>query len=150
MVFFAVAEVWAEEGSSGGAGKRAESGSSTFEFFLPPAARDSKPPYSTMETSWRDEHWKLSVFSRGGPSQASRWRIAVSRRVLRRATARNRWKRRIREVLRWHKPVIRPGLKASFQLLWAGDEPDFKELQREILELLSRGGLLVSEKQGNH
>ncbi|MBI2167633.1 MAG: ribonuclease P protein component [Candidatus Omnitrophica bacterium] len=67
---------------------------------------------------------------------------------MRNATARNRWKRRLREVLRQHLPVIRPERRVSFQLLRAGDEPDFKELQREILGLLSRGGLLASREQG--
>lgn len=69
------------------------------------------------------------------------WRIVVSRKVARLATERNRWKRRLREVLREYKDAIRPGYWARLKVLRGGVAVSYSELKREVIELIKESGL---------
>ncbi|MBI4116063.1 MAG: ribonuclease P protein component [Candidatus Omnitrophica bacterium] len=70
-------------------------------------------------------------------------RIAIAKKLLRKATERNRWKRRIREVLRSKKSQIRPGFQITIKLREVNEEtPTFKEIKEEIVGLLDKAELL--------
>lgn len=90
---------------------------------------------------WKGIHVSLWVAGSKSASAATEWRIAVSRKVVRLAAERNRWKRRIREVLRLRKDSISGGHKARLKVHQGGRGPKYAELEREILELLNLAGL---------
>lgn len=66
----------------------------------------------------------------------------MGRKVMRLATQRNRWKRRIREVLRRRRETIRPGYQVTLKVHSIEGPLAYAELEREILELLQRSKLL--------
>lgn len=81
-----------------------------------------------------------------GPGQDAEWRIAVSKRVVRLATQRNRWRRRIREVLRKFRPEIQPGHRLVWKLHSAPRALRPTELEEEIQGLLKQAGIWRPEK----
>ena len=84
--------------------------------------------------------------SEAGPGLPADWRIAVSKRIVRLATDRNRWRRRIRETLRRLRPEIRPGHHLVWRLHSAARGLGSAELEGEMQGLLRRAGLWQSGK----
>ena len=84
----------------------------------------------------------LTLRQEGTPEPETEWRIVITRKLIRHATERNRWRRRIREVLRGERNRIQAGCCATLRLHHAGAEPPYAELALEIVELLRRADLL--------
>lgn len=86
-------------------------------------------------------HLTLHIAALETKEQLTVWRIGVSAKLVPLATERNRWKRRIREVLEKQQDLIRPGFLASFHVRDSKGIVNYAVLEREILELLRRTGL---------
>ena len=69
------------------------------------------------------------------------WRIQISRKIVRLATERNRWRRRIREVLRLKRASPGQGSLGVVKLLAAG-KIRAAEFNQELTELLEQGRFL--------
>jgi len=106
-----------------------------------PHAHRFKP---THGNSWKGKHFSLWLAEQETPGEPTEWMIVVNRKTVRLATERNRWKRRVREVLREQEGSIRPGYRVRLKLHTKGAKAGYPELQREILELIKRSGLLSS------
>ena len=81
------------------------------------------------------------------PIQKTEWRIMIPKKLVRLSTDRNRWRRRLKEILRQKADKISPGYQASLKLCSA--EKRFKpvELEKEIIRLLQVSGLW---QEGKH
>ena len=107
----------------------------------PPCLTPSTPPMKPQKGEI------LTLFSsESGPGQDAEWRIAVSRKIVRLATGRNRWRRRIREILRKLRQEIQPRHRLVWKLHRATPALGPAELEREIQGLLRRAGLWRSDK----
>lgn len=88
-------------------------------------------------------HFSLSFQRSRGPGETTQWRILLTRKLIRHATERNRWRRRIREAIRRNQGRISPGHLGILRLRAAGAEPSFSALEEEIDTLLKKSGLWV-------
>jgi len=78
------------------------------------------------------------VYARPNALEWSRVGLTVSRKVGK-ATRRNRWKRRLREIFRRNKALSPVGY--DFVVIVkhsAADEPDFEVLRQEMIELMNQ------------
>ena len=98
------------------------------------------PPRSRLKSSWKGPH--LILWSR--PTERGRdWRIIVNRSLVRHAPQRNRWRRRIREILRKHEASMKPGRSVHFKVdRLEAEELGFQTLEKEIRTLLEESGVL--------
>ena len=78
------------------------------------------------------------------PASASRFAFAVGRHIGS-APRRNRTRRRVREIVRRHLGQLRPGFDCLFVARPATTTADHTELERAVVQLLARGGVLVDE-----
>ena len=80
-------------------------------------------------------------------SSVSRFAFVAGRHIGR-ATVRNRAKRRVREIVRHHLDTLKPG----HDCLWVVRPPivvaEYAELERAVLELLTRAGLRHDDDHG--
>ncbi len=91
---------------------------------------------------WAGEHLALWVLKGEAPREATAWGIVVSREAARRAVERNRWKRRIRELLRGEEGSILPGYRGVVQVRKSAEPPGHQEIKKEIRALLRKAGVL--------
>ena len=98
------------------------------------------PPRSCLKSSWKGSH--LILWS--GPTERRRdWRIIVNRSLVRRAPQRNRWRRRIREILRKYERSMEGGRSVHIKVYQLEvKEPNFQSLEKEIKNLLEESGVL--------
>ena len=100
------------------------------------------PPESSEEAVcfklWKDQPAR--------PLQKTEWRIMVPKKLVRLATDRNRWRRRLKEILRRKAERIFPGYQASLKLCSAERRFSPIELEQEIIRLLQASGLWKEEK----
>jgi len=66
--------------------------------------------------------------------------VVVSKKTARKATDRNLYKRRVREILRLNYSKITPGLDIIITLKGTVREADFKKLESELLDILKKLG----------
>jgi ribonuclease P protein component len=66
--------------------------------------------------------------------------VIVSRKVNRRASSRNLWKRRLREIFRKHQHRLRRGTAFLVQAKACDKIPAFSELETELLSLFDKTG----------
>lgn len=92
---------------------------------------------------------RLALWKSGADSdkRLTDWRIAVSRKVVKLATQRNRWRRRIREILRKRRGLVRSGFQLTFKVHSATEWVKYAELEQEISKLLEKAGLLLPEEK---
>lgn len=64
--------------------------------------------------------------------------ISVSKKVAAKATVRNRWKRRIREIVRSYKACSNLGKHVIFQVRTSRQEPLFLDLKIDIEDLFRK------------
>lgn len=108
----------------------------------PPSLAPSRfRPVFREGRSFRAEHLALWVLLGGAQERATAWGIVVSRKAARQAVDRNRWKRRIREMLRCEQERISRGGEAIFLVERSFPEPTPAELREEMEKLLRRAGL---------
>ena len=93
----------------------------------------------------KEKHLALWKSKQDPGTQPTLWKIAVSRRMVRLATQRNRWRRRIREVLRRQRSSIFPGYQATLKVHSVKPPTKFAVLEKEITNLLEKSGLLIKE-----
>ena len=77
------------------------------------------------------------VFEEDGPPQLA---VMVSRKVNARATQRNLWKRRIREVFRRHQAEIKNGTAVLIQARKQNKTPSYAMIESEVMTLLAKTG----------
>ncbi|GEM_PF-7030950 len=58
------------------------------------------------------------------------------------ATQRNRWRRRVKEILRKRGGKILPGYEAALKVNKAAPALKFSELEKQIVELLDSSGVM--------
>lgn len=75
-------------------------------------------------------------------TQETRFAIVAGRRVGN-AVARNRLKRRMREIVRHQLPEIRPGFDCMLIARTPASQANFTEMEADILSLLGRASLIV-------
>ena len=80
-------------------------------------------------------------------SSVSRFAFVAGRRIGK-ATVRNRAKRRLREIVRHHLETLEPGHDCLVVARPASASADYAELERGVLELLTRAGLRRSDDCG--
>ncbi len=68
--------------------------------------------------------------------------VMVSKKVNLRATARNLWKRRIREAFRKNQGSLKPGTLVLFRAAGKGAAPTYGEIEKEMLAHFSKLGIL--------
>ena len=80
-------------------------------------------------------------------SSVSRFAFVAGRHIGR-ATVRNRAKRRIREIVRHHLDTLEPGYDCLLVVRPAIVAAEYTELERAVLELLTRAGLRHDDDHG--
>ena len=84
--------------------------------------------------------WRLKYSANN--SAENRYAVVVSTKVSKKATQRNRLKRRAREIIRLNQAKI----KAGYDLIVTGQTPglklNYQQLQEELLKLLAKARLL--------
>ena len=92
---------------------------------------------------FKGEHLYLESLAGPSPDRPADWRITVRRREARLAVVRNRWRRRIHEIIRRYRDALLPGCRMKWGLLHLPPERlTPKELEKEIRGLLHRAGIL--------
>ena len=77
----------------------------------------------------------------GAAAKEPRVGIVVSRKVSGRATERNLWKRRMREIFRQMKHNIVPGTALLIQAKRKDKVPEYEEIRRDFEKVMIRAGL---------
>ncbi len=74
--------------------------------------------------------------------EATKVGFVVSTKVAKKANVRNLIKRRMREIVRKHYAQIESGLDIAFMARVESKSMDFAEIEKSILELLWKSGIL--------
>jgi ribonuclease P protein component len=77
----------------------------------------------------------------------SRFGFVVSKKFSKKATIRNRIKRKLREVIRTKLPEIKKGTDGIVVVGQDLDTEDFRELEEEINKLFKKAGIIKNSKQ---
>ena len=80
-------------------------------------------------------------------TSVSRFAFVAGRRIGK-ATVRNRAKRRLRDIVRHHLETLEPGRDCLVVARPASASADYAELERGVLELLTRAGLRRLDDRG--
>ncbi|AIE72636.1 Ribonuclease P protein component [Synechocystis sp. PCC 6714] len=84
------------------------------------------------------------------PGDQSRFGITVSQKVSKKATARNRLKRKIRAVIHHLRPQIQPGFDVVIIVLPQGIGCNYERFLRELEQLFSQAGIINHGHSRNH
>jgi ribonuclease P protein component len=84
----------------------------------------------------------LSLWHLACPDKPARLGIVVAKKYEPKATQRNLWKRRIREIFRNHGREIAPGHALIVMVSKCGKIPTSLEMKAEMMRLFARAGLL--------
>lgn len=98
----------------------------------------------------RWQHPLIVLFVNAQPqesSSVSRFAFVAGRRIGK-ATVRNRAKRRLREIVRHHLQSLEPGHDCLMVARPALATADYAELERVVLELMTRAGLRRVDDRG--
>ena len=77
--------------------------------------------------------------------EGKKFGFLISKKVLKKATQRNKLKRRLREILREKVEKIKEGIRAIFITLPGLEKKDFRELKEIFEKLLKKSKLLKNE-----
>lgn len=75
-------------------------------------------------------------------SDKSKFGFIVSRKISKKAVARNKMKRRLREIVRKEFPKIKPGIDAVLVVKKDIEKKDFLEIKKTVSQLFKEAGVL--------
>ncbi len=101
----------------------------------------------TLQGPWKGTHLDLWKTELEPLIRKPKWKVAISRKLVRLATERNRWKRRIREILRQQEGLMQQRCTVVLRVHHVTGLIKYTELEREILELLHKSGLLPNKEK---
>ena len=82
--------------------------------------------------------------------KVSRFGFIVSTRVSKKAVARNKIKRRLRNIVRELLGFLAKDIDGVFIALPGSEKASFEEIKRDILFLLKKSGVLKDDKRNNN
>jgi|SRR5581483_4870129 len=110
---------------------------------LPKTRRIQRKEYSTLLSraeKFNSPHLVLSV-CQGGPSPG-RFSFSISKKVLKSAVGRNKWRRRGYSVIQKNLSGVKPGYYCFFSFKKNLQNIKFSDLEKEIIQLLNTAGVL--------
>ena len=110
-----------------------------------PCPEKEKRSEATRPGLISSQHLTLFKSKQDAGKAETKWRIAIPRKVVRLATQRNRWKRRVREILRRQQETVHPGYLGVIKIHSITNVLTYAKLEKEMLELFQKSGLISSK-----